>query len=44
MIYALGKVRGLFFVGFKGQGGACLTYRGMVKQGAEITSEMTRIN
>lgn len=44
MIYALGKVRGLFFVGFKGAGGACLTYRGMVKQGAEITPEMTRIN
>lgn len=44
MIYALGKIRGLFFVGFKGQGGACLTYRGMVKQEAEITSEMTRIN
>lgn len=43
MIYALGKIRGLFFVGFKGQGGACLTYRGMVKQSAEITSEITHI-
>lgn len=43
MIYALGKIRGLFFVGFKGQGGACLTYRDMVKQSAEITPEITHI-
>lgn len=43
MIYALGEIRGLFFVGFKGQGGACLSYQGMVKQSGKITPEMTRI-
>ena len=43
MIYALGEILGLFFVGFKGQGGARLTYRGVVKQGAEITPEITHI-
>lgn len=43
MMYALGEIRGLFFVGFKGQGGACLTYRVMVKQSAEITPEITHI-
>lgn len=43
MIYALGEIRGAIFCGFQGAGGACLTYRGMVKQSSEITSEITHI-